>query len=274
MKIAAALRFLMPLAGLAFALPAGAVSWTTTNSVALGVTGGSIYCSTATCQTSATGLTGSVMSMRAYSTPTVGTPTPENGNWLDAKIAIYGGGGVGISNTLQTGENSTPQHAIDNRLVNDILVVDFGSNNWDVSSFSLGYACTIDSAGTGCTGSTVNVSAWVGGTSAVNFNTTAFSGSGSSATLPGFQALTLSNDPGGVGVKTDVTNPSPVGRYLVISGDLGNYSSAFKVSGITAVQITPPASVPLPGTLPLVLLGLLALTMAGRRRAPARTRVT
>jgi hypothetical protein len=266
MKIISALRWLILLAGAAAWLPAGAVNWTTTNGIGLGAIGGSIYCSTTTCSTSTSGLTGSVMTMNAYSTPTSGTPTPENGNWLSAKIAIYGGSGVGITNQLQgSAETSTPQHAMDNRLVNDILVVDFGSSNWDVSSFSLGYACTIDSAGTGCTGSTVNVSAWVGGSSAINFNTMAFSGSGSSATLPGFQALTLSNDPGGTGTKTEST--SYLGRYLVISGDLGGYSSAFKISGLSAVQVTPPGQVPLPGTLPLFCLGLLALTLLHRRSA-------
>lgn len=262
-----AYKLLIGVAVLGASLAAHAASWTTTNSVALGVTGGSIYCSTTTCAASSSGLTGSVIQMSAYSTPTSGSPTPENGNWIDAKIAIYGGNGVGISNTLQsTTETSTPQHAIDNRTVNDILVVDFGSNNWDVSSFSLGYACTIDSYGTGCSGSTVNVSAWVGGSAAIDFNTVAFSGSGSSATLPGFQALTLSNDPGGTGTKADST--SYVGRYLVISGDLGGTSSAFKVSGLSAVQVTvpPPQGVPAAGTLPLLLIGTLALGAMLRRR--------
>jgi hypothetical protein len=258
-------KVLLGFAALGLSSGAHAVTWTTTNSIALGVTGGSIYCSTTTCATSSSGLTGSVMTMRAYSTPNSGTPTPESGNWIDAKIAIFGGSGVGISNTPQgSADTSTPQHAIDNRVVNDILVIDFGSDNWDVSSFSLGYACTIDSAGTGCTGSTVNVSAWVGGTGAINFNSVAFSGSGSSATLPGFQALTLSNDPGGTGTKTDST--SYVGRYLVISGDLGSYSDAFKVSGVSAVQI---ATVPVAGTLPLMLLGGFALGAMLRRRRPA-----
>ncbi|MGQ0651210.1 MAG: hypothetical protein ACT4P4_02905 [Betaproteobacteria bacterium] len=266
-----AYRFLVGLAALAGSLTAHAVSWTTTNSVALGVAGGSIYCSTTTCNTSGSGLTGSVMQMSAYSTPSSGTPTPESGSWIDAKIAIYGGYGAGITNTLQSSstEAGYPQHAMDNRVVNDILVVDFGSNNWDVSSFSLGWACTIDSYGTGCSGSTVNVAAWVGGTGAIDFNTVAFSGTGSSATLPGFQALTLSNDPGGTGVKTDST--SHLGRYLVISGDLGGTSSAFKVSGLSAVQVTvpPPQGVPAAGTLPLLLLGAAALGATLRRRRTA-----
>lgn len=260
-----ALKLLATLAGLAASAPALAVNWTTSNSVALGVTGGSIYCSTTTCQTSASGLTGSVIKMNAYSTPNQGTPTPENGQWLSQKIAIYGGSGVGITNNVQP-EGGAPQHAIDNRLVNDILVVDFGANNWDVSSFNLGYACTINVAGDGCSGSTVNVSAWVGGSGAINFNTMAFSGSGTSATLPGFQSLVLSNDPGGAGTKTDST--SHTGRYLVISGDLGSYSSAFKVTGISATQIEPPPNqAPLPGTLPLLGLGLLALGALRARRA-------
>src|SRR5947207_14710590 len=144
------LKLFIALLGLAASLPAAAVTWTTTTSIGLTAAGGSIYCSTTTCQTSSSGLTGSVMTMNAYSTPTLGTSTstPDSGNWLTAKIAIYGGYGVGISNTVQgTTDTTSPQHAIDNRGVNDILVVDFGSSNSDVRSFSLGWTCTIDSYG-------------------------------------------------------------------------------------------------------------------------------
>ena len=267
-------KVLLPLIGLAFAVPASAATWNTTNNI--GLTSGSIYCSTTTCQTTASGLTGSIITMTAYSTPTLQSSTTtsptDTGNWLNANIAIYGGNGVGISNSPQGAtDTSVPQHAIDNNGVDDILVVDFGSNNWDVSSFSLGYTCAMNSTASGCVGSTVNVAAWVGGTSAVNFNTFGgFSGNGAAATLPGFSALTLSPDPGGSGMRTDTTVPNPVGRYLVITGDLARYTDSFKVSGITATQSTPPGgTVPLPGTVPLLGFGLLAMTWASRRRAPA-----
>lgn len=269
MKATRMLRFLIPLLGVGIALPAGAVSWNTTGSI--GLTSGSIYCSTTTCSTSSSGLSGSVIKMSAFATPaapTSGTPV-DTGNWVTSRIAMYGGG-VGAANYNET--DVSPQHAIDNWYTNDLLVVDFGSDNWDVSSFSIGWSCTV-SGSTSCSGSTVNPSAWVGGTGAINFTTIGFSGNGSSATLPGFQALTLTPDAGGTGVRTDTTNPSPLGRYLIIAGDLADYTSAFKVSGISAAQVTPPppGAVPIPGTLALLVLGLLALTLASRRRpAPVR----
>lgn len=263
------IRTAASLIGLMVCASAGAVTWTTTESISL--TSGSIYCSTTTCNTSATGLTGSIMTMSAYSTPgPAGSPTPDTGNWVNARIAIYGGGGVGISNNEQGNSTETgwPQHAIDNNGINDILVVDFGSNNWDVSSFSLGYTCKMNSSGTSCWGSNVNVDAWVGGTSPIDFTTVAFSGSGSGAVLPGFSALSLSPDPGGPGLRTNITaDPQPLGRYLVIAGTLGSSTQAFKVSGISANQISEPPSgqVSLPGTLPLLLSGLFGLGALRRR---------
>ena len=234
---------------------------------------GSIYCGTsistlaATCQsTGSAGLQAGFITMKGYSTPTVQTTSGlspvDTGNWVDAKIAIYSGGGVGITNMAQPEGAGAPQHAVDNKSVDDLLVVDFGSNNWDVTSFSLGYVCNASSGD--CTGASVNVAAWVGGTSAIDFNTVSFSGEGAAATLPGFTSLAFSPDPGGTGARTETT--SALGRYLVIAGDLARYIDAFKVSAIAASQTTPPTSVPLPGTVPLIVLGLLALTWASRRR--------
>ena len=279
MKTAKLLGMLLPLVGLAVSAPVAALSWdTATTGIGLTAAGASIYCGSGgtLCNTTGTGLSGSVISMRAYSTPTATTTNTspgESGNWLNAQIAIYGGNGVGISNTVSggggaVGETGTPQHAIDNYGVNDILVIDFGTNNWDVSSFSLGYACTMVTPATGssCAGTTsVNVSAWVGGTSAINFNNVSFTGTGAAATLAGFTALNLSPDPGGSGIRTETPATSTLGRYLVISGDLAGYTDSFKVSGVVASQGST-GQAPIPGTVPLFALGLLALAFAYRRR--------
>lgn len=269
-------KVLIPLVGLAIAAPAGATSWNTAIGVGLTAVGGSIYCGTststlaATCQSSGSaGLQAGFVTLTGYSTPgpevdTTTSPT-DSGDWLDARIAIYSGGGVGISNMVEpnASETSVSEHAIDNNGINDMFVVDFGSNNWDVSSFSLGYVC--NASNDVCSGATVNVAAWVGGSSAIDFNTVSFSGEGAAATLPGFSSLAFSPDPGGTGTRTETT--SAMGRYLVIAGDLARYTDAFKVSGVAATQFTPPGgSVPLPGTVPLIVLGLLALTWASRRR--------
>lgn len=274
MKTTKAFAVLIPLLGLAFAAPAEAVTWGTTTSIGLASTsmGSSIYCSTTTCQTSASGLTGSVITMRAYSTPTLqttsGVSPVDTGNWINAQLAIYGGSGVGISNSLQGSTDTTsPQHAIDNYGTNDILVIDFGSNNWDVTSFSLGWTCAMTSTGTcGTSGGNVNVDAWVGGTSSINFNSVAFSGGVPAIAGQTFTQLSLTPDIGPTGTRLDNTNPNPLGRYLVVAGSLANYTDAFKFSGVVANQATPPSGVPLPGTVPLFMLGLLALGYASRRR--------
>ena len=234
------------------------------------------------------------------------TSPTDTGIWLPAYLAIYGSNGIGISNTQQgaisgvaiatetyaqltcaTGCPTTnpehvgnaPQHAIDNNGVDDILVVDFGSTGWDVNSFSLGYTCN---ASTGASAGTVAVEAWLGGASgtAINFATEKFSTDQDLNAVPivgGFTRLTLNNDPSGVGT---ITAPSttPTGRYLVLTGALGagtingvavnGYSDAFKVSQIVASQTTVPPSVPIPGSLPLIALGLVALRFARRRFAP------
>ena len=94
-------------------------------------------------------------------------------------------------------------------------------------------------------------------------------------TAGGFTRLALTNDPLTGGVVADAGNVT--GRYLVITGALGpgtingvtvdGASDAFKVSQIVATQGLPPSSVPVPGSLPLVGLGLLALTIVRRRVA-------
>ncbi|MCC7487911.1 MAG: VPLPA-CTERM sorting domain-containing protein [Burkholderiales bacterium] len=276
-------RIAVAVAGLSLSASAGAASWGSFNSV--GLTSGSIYCSTTTCQTTTAGLTGSIITMSAYSTPTLnasGTSSPvDTGNWLDARIRIYSGsgGGIAIANNVQpsTTEASSPQHAIDNRGVNDLLVVDFGSDYWDLSSFTIGYACKMYGASSSdtspsCNGSSVNVDAWLGGSGAIDFNTVSFAGG---VPTGGFTQLTLNPDIGGTGLRNDTSNPDVVGRYLVIAGSLGGYKDAFKVTGIEAEYTPPPPppggnNVPLPGSVPLLAAGLVGLWAS--RRTLARRR--
>lgn len=275
-------KWLSALVGVVLSAMAGATTWDT--SIGVGLTSGSIYCSTTSCQSgNASGLTGSVITMTAYSTPTLQTgggtsPTENNGvngNWLNAQIAIYGGSGVGITNSVQpaSADANVPQHAIDNRGVDDVLVVDFGSAGWDVSTFSLGYICemaatTNSSDVPTCLGTnSVNVDAWIGGSSAINFNTVSFSGNDAAATLPGFTPLVFTPDPGGSGLRTETT--AATGRYLVITGSLAGFKDAFKITNVTAGQPGGPGggTAPLPGTVWLFGLGLLAMTWTSRRRA-------
>jgi hypothetical protein len=264
-----------------------------------------LYCNASGCQTTAP--SGTYATITAWSTqgpPANSTTSPtDTGTWLQAYLAIYGSWGIGISNTQQgTGATpaspetlaqltctsgcpasnpehvaNSPQHAIDNNGVDDFLVVVFGSSGWDVNSFSLGYTCN---ASTGMCGGAVAVEAWIGGANNVpiNFATESFNSNNNLNAVPaigGFSRLNLTNDPLTGGVVADPGNVT--GRYLVITGALGSgtinsgtvngYSDAFKVSQIVATQTPATPSVPIPGSLPLIGLGLLILTFARWRVA-------
>lgn len=291
MNIGRVLVSILALAAMGTSVPAGANSWVT-NVDGTGLTSGgltsTIYCSATTCKNTTSGLSGYI-TLYAYSTPgpaaTLSGTTPDTGSWLTAQMSIYGSSGVGITNGVQSlsTETNVPQHAIDNNGVNDILVIDFGSDYWDVSSFSLGYACNINTTTAGqCTATgtsaNVNVDAWLGGTGNINFTQVQFSGGvplapGGSGT---FTQLALSPDTGGT---ADTRNnngatDTAVGRYLIVAGSLAQITDSFKLSALSATYAPPPPpgghSVPLPGSAPLVVLGLLALTWASRRRAILR----
>ena len=275
---------------LAFSAAASAVSvtWNTNQpGISEQAAGVSLFCgSTSTCQASnATGLTGSIIKLTAWSTATLAdavTSPVDTGAWLAAKIAIFGGNGIGISNTVvgasqprdgSGNEVSPGQHGIDNRGVDDILVVDFNplglanNSNWDVSSFTLGFMCNIDAAGSGCNGTltAVDVDAWVGApTGTFGLANEAFSG-GAGSTLPGFTALTLTPDPSTSTVRTDATVPNHVGQFLVITPGLGGYSDEFKIGSIVANTPTGNQAAPLPGTVPLLALGFLSFMLTHRR---------
>jgi uncharacterized protein (TIGR03382 family) len=273
-----------------------AASWgaaaTTFNTSTPGVSplarGAALWCNSSGCTTTDnTGVAG-YAKLTAWSTPVAvaaGAAPSDTGTWVTAQIALYAGGGIGITNDVQlnnvggTAETTvSPEHAIDNNGVDDILVVDFGSTGWDVNSFSLGFTAN---AQTGTTGVSAAVEAWVGNA----FGTESFSANNDVTALPsgGFTRLNLTaaSDPSTGGVVNDCTGTAPcntTGRYLIITGALGpgitgdtgataGYDDAFKVSQIDASNGTTTTSVPTPGSLPLVVLGLLALTIARRRLA-------
>ena len=270
---------------------AAAASWgaaatsfnTSTPGVAPLARGAALWCNSSGCTTTNnTGVAG-YAKLTAWSTPVaVGANAAPNdtGAWVTAQIALYAGGGIGITNDVQNSgaePTSAPQHAIDNQGVDDILVVDFGSTGWDVNSFTLGY--TADAQGTGANGASVAVEAWIGS----SFGTESFSANNSIAAVPsgGYTRLKLTNDPLTGGAVADCTNPvapcNTTGQYLIISGALGpgtatdlgtavtGYNDAFKVSQVVATKAPGGNNVPAPGSLALVALGLLALTTARRR---------
>jgi hypothetical protein len=305
------MKMLSILAGVAVWGSAGAIEWATNRSSSIPLNLDSIWCSTTACNKTATGtgLTGSVIKLTAYSTQIIsatnsGNASPDDsGTWVKAQIDMYSDG-VGITNVRQTFSSSagvasegtgSPQHAIDNRGVNDILVIDFNPRNtvgqdyWDVSSFYLGWTCqmlnnataTVNSNSGICPTSTpnqvgkaVNADAWLGGTSEItNFLNMSFSGGVPTIGGQTFTSLALNPD-GTIGVgarnnsgATDLAK----GRYLIIAPSLAGHTDAFKVKSISASMTTPPPppnghQVPVPGSVPLVGLALLALAWVSRSR--------
>ena len=305
-------KVLSVLAGMLIWNSAGAVTWATDRTTGIPLALGSIWCSTTACNT--TGLTGTVIKMTAYSTKNIAatnsgiTSPDDSGTWMKAQIDMYSGG-VGITNVKQTFSTSlgvpsegtgTPQHGMDNRGVNDILVVDFNPNNvagqdyWDVSSFFLGWTCQLLNSSnpnsnanssngvnicpSGQVGDPVNADAWLGGIGTIDFTNVSFNASGV-PTIAGqtFKTLELGPAPGltgtaGVGARDNSTATKDfVGRYLIIAPSLSGYTDAFKVKSISATMTTPPPppngnQVPVPGSLPLVGLALMALAWVSRSR--------
>ena len=227
--------------------------------------------------------------VRAYSTTpaAVSGPGPTTGNWVEANIFKYGGG-FGITNTVSgdTGEGATPEHAIDNNQVLDIAVIELptlpAGMVWDFTNFKLGWA-----EENGSSNRWADVSAFIGGSS-LNSNYdfrdvcfTACTGAASTLSALGFNEVTgsitnpagsASGNPcpansGGNNVcegTTDSFNTNQTGKYLVMAGRLGDQYDAFKLDSITAVK-----TVPLPGTLALLGLGLCGMVTTRRRPASA-----
>jgi hypothetical protein len=85
-----------------------------------------------------------------------------------------------------------------------------------------------------------------------------------------FTALTFTNDPSAsIGQRT-VTSGDTSGRYLIIAGNPNNYVDAFTIKGISASQaLGPSGQTPVPGSAPLVVLALAALTWVSHRRRGA-----
>ncbi len=270
---------------------AALVTWNTTSTGTLNPGSGTACAGTVKCKTTFTSTAGGqTLTAKAYSTPTLYTnvnPTSTAGNWIEAQIAVYGGGGIGVKNMV-TGdalESNEPEHAVDNNQIHDVVIFELPAGVWDPESFKLGYA-NGDS----------DVQAWVGGAGLApdfDFRNVCFSGcTGGASTLAslGFNDISTgmpavvggtpspggASAPSGVNVPTGVAAPfatTKTGRYLVMSGNLGQngisgFNDAFKISQISAMH-----SVPVPGSLLLLVLGLALLTFVRARPLARRVAV-
>ena len=221
-----------------------------------------------------------VLKVRAYSTATVqNSSTNPTGQWITADLANYAGG-FGVKNRVSgdTNEGVDPEHATDNNQVVDLLVFELPAGQvWDLDAFRLGWANEVGGSGTE---SRADVQAWFGGAGlASNFDFTKVcftgcSGSGIStlAALDGgsFARLdgTAFNGENVVQGQTMSVTGTQAGRYLVMSGQLGEQNDHFKLEMLKATGTNGGGQTPVPGTLALLGLGLVGLRSL--RRGSAR----
>jgi len=237
------------------------------------------------------GTSSQTLKIHAFSTPTLATSgglAPQTGNWKAGKIYNYDGN-LGITNTVANdiGEGGSPEHAVDNNQVYDIMIFELPKGfEWDIEAFRLGWAHEGEGCGTGCPSGAADIQAWFGGgESTIDWTQVCFSGctgtaktlTGTGATALGFKDVTdymLSpagspgdnNVPAGYKIPFDQTvSATQNGRYLVMTGALGQKLDAFKPEMIKADG----NKIPLPGTLALLGLGLFGLVTFRHRQSRA-----
>jgi hypothetical protein len=91
--------------------------------------------------------------------------TYSGSNYANAFVGDNGAGGFGNKNRGETLAVSAPQHGADNIGAYDFLLLNFSSASV-LNSFGLGYACTVNAAGTGCDAAMADVTVmrWTGTT--------------------------------------------------------------------------------------------------------------
>jgi hypothetical protein len=218
-----------------------------------------------------------------YSTPGIGsqgTIGPSGGNWLHAQTAVYSTSGIGVKNSLagscsgtscDNQEGNSPEHAVDNEQVRDVVVYELPDSDWAITKLGIGWR---DSGY--FSDNRVDVQVWIGGTSTIDFTKVCFSScTGMAQQLVsgyGFESLgtlTFTSNTTKTFTYTDPSDP-PTGRYVVVAGGTGNTKwDAFKLNVIGAQQFpgTPPPGVPEPGVLALLMGGLFGLAHIRRKRA-------
>jgi hypothetical protein len=178
-----------------------------------------------------------------------------------ARLQAYSGG-LGIVNPVDSGETNEPSHGVDTSGRNDFLLFDFGQV-MNLDSFRIGYK-----------GGDSDIDIWVGPDSASSINFANANGTNNGTTVASLVAagFTKYNSFNDVAVNTTVnvpdnpsgSGPARFGRYMMVSGVLGQSNDAFKFSKITATT-------PTPGTVALLGIGLLGFALA-RRNPKVRAR--
>ena len=263
------------IAAVVFAMPAKATEWTfpssNTNVTVTDCGGGATSCKYSFLSNSG-GLT---LKVHAFSTPNNTSPdsTP-SGLWRNANLQNYSGD-FGITNLVgDYGEGTSPEHAVDNDGAYDVMVFELPTGKtWDIEGFRLGWA---SESGNGVS---ADVQTWIGGGQGpINWNQVCFSGCGAGELVSGMGFKDITSAMQGVNYnggdnnvpegQTITFSGTQTGRYLVMSGKLGDSKDAFKPEFLKAFGTTI-TQTPLPGTLALLGLGFAGLVAARRRPALA-----
>jgi hypothetical protein len=143
--------------------------------------------------------------------------TYSGSNYANAFVGDNGTSGFGNKNRAETLAVGAPQHGADNIGSYDFLLLNFSSATV-LSSFGLGYACTVNAAGTGCdyAAADVTLMRWTGAGAPPTGTGTTSTGSNKTLTSSGW---------------------SLVGSYSHVGADPAlAFGGAAQVTGATAAQ--------------------------------------
>ena len=211
--------------------------------------------------TSAQSNPSSVLTARAYATGN----NDGTGNIVARNLGLYSGG-LGVSGG--TDSTSSPNHALDNVGVNDLILFEFAAGGYNPKSVTIGWKQ-----------GDADIQLWVGGPNSAGLNlVTACAGGNcdiSELASMGFSVPALQYTDLAVGVP-QLLSTTLTGRYLLVAarfegGDIsGGDDDYMKISSVVAKV----SRVPEPATAGLLLLGLVALGRSRKAREIAGKRAS
>lgn len=202
----------------------------------------------------------SVLTARAYAT----SGTDGTGDIVARNLGLYSGG-LGVSGGNDS--TSSPNHALDNVGVNDLILFEFAAGGYNPKSVTIGWKQ-----------GDADIQIWVGGPNSAGLNlTNACAGNCDISDLAslGFSLPALEYTDLQVGVPR-LLSTTLTGRYLLVAARFeggsisGGDDDYMKISGLVAKV----SRVPEPATAALLLLGLAALGRSRKARQIAGERAS